>query len=142
MKIDEYTDLSDFISNEQIKMQENLGAKQSSAKMLHFTEESLIKYAKLYDKPIYRREARRIKLMEAIDTMPHGFIWRFFHPSLWYQVRNTLGIETRKEQRARLKLEKKLKEKNKKSESEDSPQMLYPERIKPMSPPAVGDDFD
>ena len=138
MEIKNYSDLTDFISNENLKTQENFGAKKASNKMMKFMEDNLIKYIKLYDKPLYRREKRKIAFDEAVDTIPHGFVWKFFHSSLWRKIKSC--------QQEFLAQTNKIKKSEKNTEAErrakEEPKTLFPEIVKSVSQPAVDNDFD
>lgn len=125
MEIKDYKDLTDFISDETLKIQENLGTHKVSSKMLKFTEDNLMKYVKLFDGPLYRREKRHLALQEAIDTMPHGFIWKIFHWSLWQKIKALQNVE-----REKAKVVKK---------KTDKPSVHFPEIVKPMS---LSQDFE
>ena len=136
MEIKNYSDLTDFVSNENLKTQENFGAKKASETMMKFMEDNLIKYVKLYDKPLYRREKRKIAFDEAVDTIPHGFVWKFFHSSLWRKIKPF--------QQEFLEQTKKIKKPPRMAEAErrakEEPKTLFPEIVKPVSPPAPADD--
>lgn len=136
MEIRDYSDLTDFISNENIKTQENFGAKKASNKMMKFMEDNLIKYVKLYDKPLYKREKRKIAYDEAVDTIPHGFIWKIFHSTLWRKIKPIQ--DEFKFQEKKVKKPSRMMESEKQAEQE--PQTLYPEIVKPVSPPIPADD--
>lgn len=98
MEIRDFSNLTDFVYDEYLKMTENFGIKKPSDSLIDYTEKTLKKYIKLYDKPLYRRAKRELILSEAIDTMPHGSVWKFFHYSLWQKVkRKTLENEKVKE---------------------------------------------
>ena len=90
--IEDFSDLTDFIQNEYIKISDNLGIKQASESMINFTEKALKKYFNLYNKPLYRMAKRELKLKEAIDTMPHSKIWKFLHSKLQAQIDARLAI--------------------------------------------------
>ena len=128
MEIRDYKDLTEFIADEQIKFQENFGATKVSSKMLKFTEDNLMKYVKLYDRPLYRREKRQLALQEAIDTMPHGFFWKIFHWSLWQKIK-ALQIAEKQKSKA-------IKKKK------DKPSVQFPEVVKPVSPPQEFDESE
>lgn len=87
MKIEEYEDLTQFIYNEFDKMTATYGHIKPSDEFIKFNENTLMKYTKLYDKPLMRKQKREIVLMEAIDTMPHGFLWKLFHYDLWQKIK-------------------------------------------------------
>lgn len=88
LKINNVSDLTDFIYSESNKMTTKLRAKHSSAKFVEFTEKTLEKYIKLFDKPLYRQTKRELILQEAINTMPHGWLWKLFHWDLWVKIKN------------------------------------------------------
>ncbi len=121
MEIKDYKDLTEFIADEQIKFQENFGVAKVSPKMLKFIEENLMKYVKLYDRPLYRREKRELVLREALETMPHGFFWKIFHWSLWQKIK---ALQYAEKQKTKAKAVKKKK---------DKLFMQYPEVVKPVS---------
>ena len=86
MKITEFEELTDFLYGEYDKMSESYGIKKPSKILIEGTEKTLLKYAKLYNKPLYRKAKRSLALQEAFDTMPHGFFWKFFHVNLWKRM--------------------------------------------------------
>lgn len=88
MKIENFSELTDFLCNEYIKMLESFGVEINSKKIISYAEKTLVKYIKLYDKPLYRRVKRELALDEAIDTMPHSKMWKFFHKELWEKINN------------------------------------------------------
>lgn len=90
MEIHDFSGLTNFIGEEQGKMIENFGITQPSSYLLKFSEKNLIKYVKLYRKPLIKKEKREIKIQEAIDTMPHGFLWKIFNSKLWKIVKHRL----------------------------------------------------
>ncbi len=87
MKIEEYEDLTQFIYNEFDKMTATYGAIKPSNEFIKFNEQTLMKYTKLYDKPLMRKQKREIALMEALDTMPHGWFWKILHWDLWQKIK-------------------------------------------------------
>ena len=86
-EIKSFSDLTDFIYSEHIKMQESLGLQQPSTQFCEFVEDSLKSYSKLYAKPFLRQKKRDAKLLEALNTRPHGWIWKLFHGRLWSQIK-------------------------------------------------------
>lgn len=102
--IQDFSELTDFIQNEYAKISENFGIKQASEAMINFTERALKKYFNLYNKPLYRFAKRELKLQEAIDTMPHGKLWKFFHGKLQAQIEARLAVAD-EEQKTFLKSE-------------------------------------
>ena len=89
--IQDFSELTDFIQNEYVKLSEEFGIKKASDSMLSFIEKALKKYFVLYDKPLYRMAKRELKLKEAIDTMPHGKLWKFFHSGLQAKIEARLA---------------------------------------------------
>lgn len=87
MEINNFTDLTEFLGEEYTKNADNFKVVKPSNKMVNFVEKETIKYAKAYAKPLLKSEKRRIKLWEAIDTMPHGFWWKIFHSNLWAKIK-------------------------------------------------------
>ena len=61
------------------KMADSFGIANPSKSFVKFTEKSLRKYAKLYNTPLLQQSKRDLQLRVALDTMPHGFIWKLFH---------------------------------------------------------------
>lgn len=95
MKIEKYEDLTQFIYNEFDKMTATYGKIKPSNEFIKFNEQTLMKYTKLYDKPLMRKQKREIALMEALDTMPHGWVWKLFHWDLWQKIKLiTANVET------------------------------------------------
>lgn len=93
MNINNFSDLTDFLYNEHDKLSESLGVVNASPSFTRFSERSLMRYAKIYDKPLLRRAKRELRIQIAIDTMPHNFIWKIFHKRLWKQCLIKLGHE-------------------------------------------------
>ena len=100
MEIKDYGDLTGFVGKEFEKMQD-LGIQRPSQIFIKYNEQTLMKYVKLYDSPLYRREKRKLALQEAIDTMPHGWLWKLFHPILWGQIK--IMPEFKKEKKVKVK---------------------------------------
>ena len=125
MEINDFSDLSSFISDENLKMQETYGVNKPSDKMVKFCEKNILKYAKLYDKPLYKKEQRKIALEMAIDAMPHGFIWKLFHYDLWRKIKA---------------LNKKQQKANKNECSVEKSQTLLPDIVKSVDVPKIVDE--
>ena len=87
MKIENFSDLTSFINEENLKLQESFGININSKMMIRYVEKTLKKYVKLYDKPLYRKVKRELELEEALDTMPHSFMWKMFHSKLWAKIK-------------------------------------------------------
>lgn len=86
MEIKDFSELTIFIQDECLKLQENFKLQNLSDKIIPYTEATILKYVKLYDKVLFKKEKRKIALEMAINTMPHGFLWKLFHANLWYQI--------------------------------------------------------
>lgn len=128
MQFNEFSELTTFLYAEYDKLKDNFDIKHSSQKFVKFVEDTLQNYIGLYNKPLYVKAKRELSIQIAIDTMPHGFIWKIFHPTLWSLVKERLNI----------KKEKKSKPKRKKSEEKTT---LYPDVVKPFDVPQPT-DFD
>ena len=100
MEIKDYSELTGFVGSEFEKMQD-LGIQRPSQNFIKYNEQTLMKYVKLYDGPLYRQEKRNLALKEAISTMPHGWLWKLFHPILWGQIKAM--PEYRKEKKVKVK---------------------------------------
>lgn len=125
MNIQDFSDLTQFMADETFKMQENFGIKKHSEKLIKFQEKTLIKYVKLYDKPLYRKAKRELAFQEALDTMPHCWIWKIFHPDLWLKIKKQIPKDT-------------LQEKTQPAQ-QTATDILYPEVVKSMAVPQVAD---
>ena len=124
MDINNYSDLSNFVFAEYEKLQD-FGVSKPPAYVLKAMDKACIKYMKLYSKPLYRKQKAKLKLQEALDTMPHNFIWRIFHPRLWEQVQVAL---TKQKQENIEKTQ---------PQSEQQPKTVYPELYKPIDLPQL-----
>ena len=125
MNINEFSDLSDFTLGEVEKISESTDGIGPSKKLIKSMNNQIMRYTKLYSKPLFKAEKRRIKLWEAIDTMPHGFWWKLFHARLWKQVKAELkaqGMLNKYEEEKKQELEK---------------QVFYPVLVKESSVPEI-----
>ena len=125
MQIDNFNDLTNFLYVEYEKMTESFNIIKPSTDFISFFEKSLKKYYKLYDKPLMKRARNELKLQMALESMPHGKVWQFFHPTLW----------------AKIKLLEKEKEKFEQSEevSSEPAKTLVPTVVKPVEPPRLSE---
>ena len=98
MEIRNYSDLTDFVMRESAKL-EDMGVKKPSQSFIKYNELTLMKYIKMYDKPLYRKEKRKLVLQEALDTMPHGWVWKLFHPELWRKIKEIKLKEAQQEKK-------------------------------------------
>ena len=125
MNINEFSDLSDFTLGEVEKIGDFVDGVGPSKKLIKSMNNQIMRYTKLYSKPLFKAEKRRIKLWEAIDTMPHGFWWKLFHARLWKQVKAELkaqGMLNKYEEEKKQELEK---------------QVFYPVLVKESSVPEI-----
>lgn len=88
MEIKDFSELTAFIYSEHEKAAEALDMKKSGDAFIEFCEGELIKYQKMYAKPLFKQAKRELKLQDAINTMPHGFWWKIFHRTLWEKIKN------------------------------------------------------
>ena len=125
MNISNYEDLTNFLYGEIDKRNEFLGVATPSKSFLSSTENELHRYAKLYYKPLFARAKRQVKLQKAIDTMPHGKVWQFFHAKRWAQIQEMLAVEKA--------------EKKKVQEQKPVSTVLYPEVLHKQDVPTIQD---
>lgn len=126
MNINEFSDLSDFTLGEVEKIGDFVDGVGPSKKLIKYMNNQIMKYAKLYSKPLLKTEKQKIKILEAIDTMPHGFLWKLFHTRLWKQVK------------AELKAQGMInKYEEEKKESQPEKQVFYPVIVQESSVPEI-----
>ena len=89
-EIEDISDLTEFLSQEYEKLSDTFGIKQVPEKHIHYIENLIKKSVKLFRKPIITKIKDEIRLQRAIDTMPHGWLWRQFNPKLWYKIQLSL----------------------------------------------------
>lgn len=126
MEIKDYPALTDFVGKEFMKMQDNFGVNKPSKDFIEYNEKTLMKYVALYDKPLYNKQKRELILQSAIETMPHSWLWKMFHPILWKQIKE-LGIVKKKEK-------KEEKDKSSKKQTTEVPMVVpsasqYPDLV-------------
>ena len=127
MEIKDFSELTTFIQDECLKLQENFKLRNLSDKIIPYTEKTILRYVKLYDKILFKREKRKLALQIALDTMPHGFFWKLFHADLWYQIQE---------------IEKAEKAAEPEKESAQTVQAFTPAIIEPMAEPPILDEED
>ena len=127
MEIKNFSDLTSFVYTEYDKMADSFGIANPSKSFVKFTEKSLRKYAKLYNTPLLQQSKRDLQLRVALDTMPHGFIWKLFHQKLWRKCKAVL-----------VELEQQKKEQTTPLKPEQM-QTLVPDIVKPIEVPRVSD---
>ena len=128
MEIKNFSDLTSFVYTEYDKMADSFGIANPSKSFVKFTEKSLRKYAKLYNTPLLQQSKRDLQLRVALDTMPHGFIWKIFHQKLWQRCKAVL-----------FDLEQQKKEQVKEAPKVQQVQTLVPDIVKPIEVPRVSD---
>ncbi len=131
MEIKNYSDLSDFVFAEYEKLQD-FGVAKPPEYVLRAMDRACIKYMKLYSKPLYKKQKAKLKLQEALDTMPHSWLWKKTHARLWRKVQEVLATQ---ENHNTTPL----------PEPVPSVQNVYPEIYKPIEVPQVSqieDDND
>ncbi len=97
MEIKDFSDLTQFVADEYQKLAENYQITRVPDKSVKFVEKMLVKYTNLYNKPLYEKVKRDLILQQAIDTMPHGFVWKIFHWNLWQKIKLILKEEEEKQ---------------------------------------------
>lgn len=136
MEIKDFKELTTFVYDEFQKMSDAYGLVNPSTGFIRFSEKTLERYMKLYDKPLYKKARYEIKRLsrqvrqdyifnKALETMPHGKVWKFFHPKLWDKIQDFLSKQN----------------KNKKvitALAKPNPlPVAFPQVLKPVSPPQV-----
>lgn len=89
MVINNYSDLSNFVFSEYAKMQD-FGVSKPPDYVLKVMDRACIKYMRMYSRPLFRKQKAKLRLQAAIESMPHGALWRFLHPKLWAQVQDAM----------------------------------------------------
>lgn len=125
MDIKNYSDLSDFVFAEYEKLQD-LGVVKPPTAVLKAMDRQCVRYMKLYSKPFYRQQRNKLRLQQAIESMPHGWFWKKLHPKLWSQVEYALKEEQREN-----------KSNASSAKSDDSPPSVYPEFPKAIDVPQL-----
>ena len=136
MEIKDYSDLTNFMSDENLKMQETYEEKKVSQKMLDFSEDNLIKYEKLYDKQLYRKAKRKIIFKKELNKMQNSIVWKIFHTSLWRKIKpyqQEFLQQTKK-------TKKPLRMAEAESRAKEELKTLYPEIVKNVSVPQISED--
>lgn len=108
MEIKDFKGLTNFVNEEADKFFETYGEKLVVGKLVDSLIKNLVFYFKLEAGYLQRKEKRELKLKEAIETMPHGFIWKIFHLTLWAQIK---AIKKEEEEVKQIKREEQTKEK-------------------------------
>ncbi len=104
MQIEDFSQLSDFIYGEMEKLQESTGEQIHNKSMVKYLNKTIKRYVKLYDKPLFEQEKFAIKLQKALNTMPHSFVWKIFHPELWKAIQNQIVKSESEEEKSNLVL--------------------------------------
>lgn len=131
MKINDYEDLTTFASSEYSKMSEIYGIVNPSPDFFKSMESTLLKYFKLYDKPLERKLKRQIAIMEAVETMPHGWVWKLFHYDLWQKIKSMPEYSYLFDNKKKDKVE------NKKEQNSEPVEVLTPTVIKQTTLPDI-----
>lgn len=95
MKIEDFKELTNFVNDEADKFFETYGEKLVVSELVVSLVKNLNFYFKLEAGYLRRKEKRELKLKEAIETMPHNFIWKLFHYDVWRQIKAIKAEEDR-----------------------------------------------
>lgn len=120
MEINNYSDLSDFVCAEYDKLGEYFNINKAPESVLHTLDKACIRYIKLYNKPLYKRQKLELRIQQAIHTAPHGLLWRIIHRKLWTQCK--------------LRMAQQQDKPNTQSQSTQTP-TLYPTVQRQVEPP-------
>lgn len=114
MEIKDFKALTSFVNEEADKFFETYGEKLVVSDLVGSLIKNLVFYFKLEAGYLKRKETRELKLKEAIETMPHSFVWKIFHPTLWAQIKaikkEQEEAERKKEEQVKNKSEPVIKE--------------------------------
>ncbi len=97
MQVKDFKELTSFVNDEADKFFETYGEKLVVADLVGALIKNLTFYFKLEAAYLRRKEKRELKLKEAIETMPHCFIWKLFHYDLWRQIKDAKADELREQ---------------------------------------------
>ncbi len=98
MEIKDFKELTNFVNDEADKFFETYGEKLVVGKLVGALIKNLIFYFKLEAGYLKRKETRELRLKEAIETMPHSFVWKIFHYSLWAKIKAIKSEQDKVEQ--------------------------------------------
>ena len=141
MEIKKFSDLTSFIYDEYGKISENFGTQQPSTDFIIFVEKTLRNYAEVYNKPFFKEQQRQAKLMEALNTRPHSWIWKLFHSRLWAKIKIIEEQEkiekSRQDKLSELDFERMKKELETPSTPQAPTNVLVPTWIESISPAQI-----
>lgn len=114
---EQFSQLTDFVHSEFQKILQIYGFQKMPEKVLNkITNSALDTFSKL--NILNKKKVKfNIKVEWALFTMPHGFIWKLCHKRLWYHVKKRLNKEPQQQ---------------KESSTEEEPQTLYPQVVRPV----------
>lgn len=123
LEINKFSELTDFVYEEIDKLKGTFGVVKMPQDITDFVANMIKQYCNIYNKPFLAKTKHEAKVLSAIVTMPHSWLWRVFHPQIWKEV----------------KLELKLDEKDTalKQETNQAQNVYFPEVIKPQDVPQV-----
>lgn len=90
MHNEDFKELTQFFHEEYSKIQQVYGIQDIPIRDIKVVTNSITRKLKKYVKLDDWKDVRRIKVQKALFTMPHGFIWKFFHKKLWYYVQKEM----------------------------------------------------
>lgn len=117
----DYEELSEFTCKQYQSYLETFGDIKAPASYLTRVFKRLSRREAMFDKYFRSRDQMSIKVSRAIDTMPHGWLWKKFHRKLWLKCQEELKHRKELEDIA-----KKLANQN---------QTVTPEVLPPISQP-------
>ena len=97
MIMQEFKELTRAVYDEYENMSETFGLDKVPKKSINFVHKNIKRYSKMYSKPLFLKEKRRLEIEMAFDTMPHGFLWKIFHAKLWKKMQLIMAEEQRHE---------------------------------------------
>ncbi len=91
----DYFELTEFICNQYQRYLETFGDIQAPADYLKKLFKRTSKREEKFSKYFFFKDDMSIKVSKAIDTMPHGFLWKIFHKKLWHKCKQILEEQER-----------------------------------------------
>lgn len=127
----DYEELSEFTCSQYQSYLNTFGDIKAPANYLTRVFQRLSRREAMFDKYFRSRDQMSIKVSRAIDTMPHGWLWKKFHRKLW--------LKCQEELKHRKELEEVVKSELAKAQAQPvTPEVLPPA---PQPKPDIGTYF-
>ena len=110
------SELNKFVHDEFSSILQVYGIQHMPEKALKSISAGILKRRSIYGKVIQKEDKFRAKIEWAYFTMPHNWLWKFFHKRLWYHVKKRIEEDTQEEPEE--------------TEIAEAPQVLPPQLVK------------